>query len=147
MAPFFDESESTTATGVNLRALAERLIWPARSRAAKNRRRRLGRVLFIDMADGDIPAPCTGDVYEHGVCFAVVSGGRSWNVEQIVRAVAALSGTEGRTDWHYVGGRARLVTTGDANKAKTALRALWPHFAAAFEWSQMMEMPTDGGAS
>jgi hypothetical protein len=58
-----------------------------------------------------------------GECVAVVTGGSAQLIERFVCEVAEFGGA--RVDWHYVGGRARVVAEKDnAAQVREAITAL-----------------------
>lgn len=75
-------------------------------------------------ASGDT-APCNRDIYKNGVQVAVLHGASARLIERFVREVAEYS--EQPVDWHYVGGRARVLTTGDCERVRLAITALSIH--------------------
>ena len=60
--------------------------------------------------DGPDPAPCAEDVYKNGVCVFVTDTIPSNAMERWVRKVAQESSQP--VDWHFMGGRACVLTTG-----------------------------------
>lgn len=66
-----------------------------------------------------------------------VEAGQPLTFEELIRAVAVRSGTAYKTDWHYSGGRAQVLTIGDAEAVADALRALWPEFERLWPGSQI----------
>ena len=73
--------------------------------------------------DGPDPAPCRQDLYDHGETVAVIGDtGGSNRFERLIQAASRRAGVP--IDWHFVGGRARvLALPGDVVKAKEALDA------------------------
>ncbi len=71
--------------------------------------------------DGPTPPPCDPEIYKNGKTICTIDG-PSNAVEQFVKAVAARS--EARVDWHYVGGRAKVLHLGDEASRQCALNAI-----------------------
>lgn len=71
--------------------------------------------------DGPTPPPCDPAIFKDGKVVCVIDG-RSNAVERFVKAVAARSGAQ--VDWHYAGGRARVLHLGDENSYQVALNAV-----------------------
>ncbi len=66
--------------------------------------------------DGPTPPPCDPDIFEHGTPVVVLDGSSN-AIERWVKMVAATAGAA--VDWHYVGGRARVLHLGDdASRAR-----------------------------
>jgi len=63
---------------------------------------------------------CDPNIYKNGVSVGWLSG-RSEFVERYVKALATLSGQP--VDWHYIGGRANILTIGDTNRIKELIQA------------------------
>lgn len=63
---------------------------------------------------------CDQDIYQNGEHVGIVVGGDANVIEAFVKCAVEKSGQP--MDWHYVGGRANVLTTGDVGKAKKALR-------------------------
>ncbi len=60
---------------------------------------------------GELPR-CDGELFREGKTVALIAGGSAKLIDRFVRELAEYSGE--RVDWHYMGGRARVVTTEDA---------------------------------
>jgi hypothetical protein len=56
---------------------------------------------------GQLP-PCNTDLYEDGVCIAMYATYGSNHFNLLIEKVANESGR--KVDWHYFGGRARVLT-------------------------------------
>ena len=67
------------------------------------------------------PPPCDPDLFRNGECIGLGYGGMH-AIENWVKTVAAQSNT--KLDWHYVGGRVRLVHLGDEDSKARALNAM-----------------------
>lgn len=67
--------------------------------------------------------PCKASIYQEGVQVAVMHGGSAKLIDRFVKEVAEYC--DEPVDWHYVGGRARILTTGDAAKVQLAIRELY----------------------
>lgn len=74
--------------------------------------------------DGPTPPPCESDIFKNGECVFVTDTIPSNAMEGWVKHVAEISGQ--RVDWHFVGGRARVLALGDIEKVKLAIEALMP---------------------
>lgn len=72
--------------------------------------------------DGPTPPPCESDIFKNGECVFVTSTIPSNAMEGWVKHVAEISGQ--RVDWHFVGGRARVLALGDIEKVKLTIEAL-----------------------
>jgi hypothetical protein len=66
-------------------------------------------------------AKCRSDIYENGDHVCVLAGVPAAVIEAYVKAAA--KETEQDVDWHYVGGRANVLTTGDAEKVREWVRS------------------------
>ena len=62
---------------------------------------------------------CDTDIFDNGVVVGIVTGADAHTIEAYVKCCAERSGQP--MDWHYVDGRARVLTTGDLVRAKQAL--------------------------
>ena len=73
---------------------------------------------YVGDRSADAPAPerCNSEIFENGTCIGIVAGASALVIEAWVQLVAARSGQ--RIDWHYVGGRARVLALGDVQRAK-----------------------------
>lgn len=65
--------------------------------------------------------PCDTDIYENGECVFITHTIRSPQIEEFVVKVREESGEP--VDWHFAGGRARVLTTGDVSKVRDTLLA------------------------
>ncbi len=62
---------------------------------------------------------CNQDIFENGKYVGMVIGGDANTIESYIQFIAETTGEP--VDWHYVGGRGRVLTTGDVEKVKAAL--------------------------
>jgi len=62
------------------------------------------------------PVGCDPEIYRDGKCVALIAGGSAKEIESFVKEVALVTGEP--IDWHYVAGRARVLTTGDVVKVR-----------------------------
>lgn len=69
---------------------------------------------------GDSPPPCRPDIYERGLHVCILAGPRAVQIEEYVKECAAATGQA--VDWHYVGGRANVLTIGDVTKVQDWIR-------------------------
>jgi hypothetical protein len=77
----------------------------------------------IDMStDGSTPQPCDPEIFSKGVQVFVTDTLGSNAIESWVRKVSDLSGQP--VDWHWAGGRARVLALGDIDRVKAAITAL-----------------------
>ena len=93
----------------------------------------------IQVQEGVTPASCDHDVFQKGVSVAQIaqgSGMRSWHIEAFIRSVA--HSTQTRTDWHYSGGIAQVLTLDDPEKVAAEVQRAWGEFAAPYPNAQMM---------
>jgi hypothetical protein len=67
---------------------------------------------------------CDDDIYQNGECVFVTHTIASKDVEKFVKAIAILS--EQPVDWHYFGGRARILTTGNIKEVENTIIRLLP---------------------
>ncbi|HEX8184669.1 MAG TPA: hypothetical protein VF747_07950 [Blastocatellia bacterium] len=77
--------------------------------------------LMKPVGDKGIP-PCDPEIYERGALVAVITGGSAKLIDRFVKEVSEFSGEP--VDWHYAGGRGRVLTTGDASKVQYVIREL-----------------------
>lgn len=87
-----------------------------------------------------IPKPCDTAIFKGGAHVAAIAQGgkaRSWHIEDLIARVAEKSGTVGKTDWHYSGGIAQVLTLGDLGKVAEALRSQWPEFVKVWPDAQI----------
>ena len=68
--------------------------------------------------------PCDDVIFNDGKCVFVTHTIPAVEIERFTNAVALLS--EQPVDWHYYGGRARILTTGDIKKVETVIEHLLP---------------------
>jgi len=64
--------------------------------------------------------PCNSKVFKKGVCIAVLGDESSKAVERACQDVTKAMGVP--TDWHYAGGRPRVLTLGDPAEAERLFR-------------------------
>lgn len=62
---------------------------------------------------------CDSEVFEHGTQVFLTHTLAAADVETWVQKIAADSGQ--KVDWHYAGGRANVLTTGDTKLVKQAI--------------------------
>ncbi len=62
---------------------------------------------------------CNQDIYENGKYAGMIAGGDADVIESYVKFIAEKTGEP--VDWHYCGGRARILTTGDVQTVRSAL--------------------------
>lgn len=62
---------------------------------------------------------CNKEIYEKGQYVGTVTGADAFTIEAFVKCVAEATGV--RMDWHYVGGRGRVLAIGDVEKARRGL--------------------------
>ena len=74
--------------------------------------------------DGPTPTSCDSEIFEKGEQVFVTSTIPSNAMEGWVKKVAELSGQ--RVDWHFLGGRARVLALGDIEKVNSAIKKLMP---------------------
>jgi 3-methyladenine DNA glycosylase/8-oxoguanine DNA glycosylase len=74
--------------------------------------------------DGPDPKPCDPDIYANGVAVLVTASVSSNRMERWVCLLGELSGQP--VDWHFVGGRAVVKTTGDVEAVARAATELRP---------------------
>jgi hypothetical protein len=74
--------------------------------------------------DGPTPPACDREVFDKGEQVFLTDSIPSNAMERWVKAVAVLSGQ--RVDWHFGGGRARVLALGDLAAARTAIADLLP---------------------
>jgi hypothetical protein len=74
--------------------------------------------------DGPDPTPCSKDIYENGTPVFMTSSIPSNAMERWVKAVAKASMYP--VDWHFAGGRAVVLTTGDVSCVRAAIEMLLP---------------------
>jgi len=67
------------------------------------------------------PTPCDSYIYNNGneICFVT---GRSFVIENWIVQIRKLSGQQ--VDWHYVGGRGRILYIGDYDKILKAINTI-----------------------
>ncbi len=75
------------------------------------------------MASKKIP-DCDPEIYAKGITVFVLASMSTNDIESWVRLLAVESGEP--VDWHFVGGRACVRTTGDIGNVRTAIRKLTP---------------------
>ena len=62
---------------------------------------------------------CDKEIYEKGEYVGTVTGADAFTIEAFVKCVSDATGV--RMDWHYVGGRGRVLAIGDVEKARRVL--------------------------
>ena len=65
--------------------------------------------------------PCDSEIYENGVVAFVTHSIPSEKVEEFVTKVCEDSGEP--VDWHFMAGRAMVLTTGDVDTVREAVKA------------------------
>lgn len=81
--------------------------------------------------DGPTPPACDPELFKKGSCVFITHTIPSNAMEGWVKKVASASGQ--RVDWHFVGGRARVVALGDLEAVRAAIELLMPEHDALFE--------------
>ena len=91
----------------------------------------------MDQFKEETPDPCNKDIFKRGQSVALISQGegRSWHIEALIKEVARATNT--RTDWHYSGGIAHVLTLDDPAVVAAELAKAWPAFEKAHKWSQI----------
>lgn len=74
--------------------------------------------------DGPDPPPCSDEILKEGTPVMATHSITSNGMELYVKMIAYVSGQP--VDWHYVGGRARVLTTGDPAAVTQAIWDLMP---------------------
>jgi hypothetical protein len=74
--------------------------------------------------DGPDPTPCNMKVFNEGELMMVTHTIGSNSIEGWVKKIAKKSGQP--VDWHFAGGRARILALGDLDKVNKALWDLLP---------------------
>jgi hypothetical protein len=69
--------------------------------------------------DGPDPTPCNKEIMNHGTVVHITETYGANHFESLIQQVALETNT--RTDWHYVGGRAVVLTLDDPTKVKEAI--------------------------
>jgi hypothetical protein len=67
---------------------------------------------------------CNEEVFNKGEYVGMLAADTSAEIEGVVKKAA--QNARQRMDWHYCGGRARVLTLGDVQNARRSLRALVP---------------------
>lgn len=62
---------------------------------------------------------CDENIYKNGTCVGIMIGHSKAEIEDFVKSIA--DETQQPVDWHYAGGRARILTTGDTRVVRHAL--------------------------
>ena len=78
--------------------------------------------------DGPDPAPCDDKIFKNGKCVLITHSIPSNAMEGWVKKVAEKSGQP--VDWHFCGGRARVLALGDIDKVHKAIKELMPEHDA-----------------
>jgi hypothetical protein len=73
--------------------------------------------------DGPDPPPCNPEIYKNGTPVFMTHSIPSNAMEGWVKKVAAKCGLP--VDWHFVGGRAVILTTGDTKVVRKAIESLF----------------------
>lgn len=66
--------------------------------------------------------PCDKEIYHNGETVTIIWGGSAKLIDRFIKELAEYSGEP--VDWHFVGGRAVVLTTGNMEKVKKALNEL-----------------------
>ena len=74
--------------------------------------------------DGPTPPPCSDELMKKGTQVFLTHTIPSNAMEGWVKQIAEKSGQQ--VDWHFVGGRARVLALGDIEKVNTAIQELMP---------------------
>jgi hypothetical protein len=74
--------------------------------------------------DGPDPTLCDRHIFEHGTAVFMTHSIPSNAMERWVQKIKQAS--EQPVDWHFVGGRAIVKTTGDVFKVRVAIEKLLP---------------------
>lgn len=69
--------------------------------------------------DNAIPPPCDKEIFNNGTLVMMTHSIPSRRLEEWVQQVACLSGQP--VDWHFAGGRARILALGDLKKVREAI--------------------------
>lgn len=80
--------------------------------------------------DGPDPAPCAPDIFENGEPVFMTHSIPSNAMERWVRLVA--DDCKLPVDWHFSGGRAVVLTTGDLATVRAAIEKRLPEHDAAY---------------
>ena len=72
-------------------------------------------------ANAPQPPPTPPDIFERGTPILMIAGPRSQTIEEWVQVIAKMTNT--RTDWRMIGGRAIVLTLGDAADCERVLQA------------------------
>jgi hypothetical protein len=80
--------------------------------------------------DGPDPTPCNPDIFENGRAVFMTHSIPSNAMEHWVKMVAERSGEP--VDWHFAGGRAVVLTTGDVRTVRAAIKTLLPEHDEAW---------------
>lgn len=75
-------------------------------------------------SDGPTPAPCDPDIFARGELVFQTDTIPSNAMEKWVKQIAEQSGQQ--VDWHFAGGRARVLALGDVKKVKQTIVDLLP---------------------
>lgn len=70
------------------------------------------------------PTPCNIDIFENGKLVGIIYDGSSHAIDVYIKYIAKI--TDEPVDWHYCGGRGRILTTGNVEKVKEALISNMP---------------------
>ena len=81
--------------------------------------------------DGPTPPPCDPKIFSEGQQVFTTSTIPSNAMEGWVRKVAQQSGQP--VDWHFVGGRARVLALGDIERVQSVIAALMPEHDALMQ--------------
>lgn len=80
--------------------------------------------------DGPDPQPCDPNIFENGSRVFMTHSIPSNAMEKWVKLVAKKS--KQPVDWHFVGGRAVVLTTGNVERVRAAIKALLPEHDEAY---------------
>ncbi len=69
--------------------------------------------------DGPDPTPCNKEIFNEGEFICMTNSIPSNAMEGWVKKIAEVSGQP--VDWHFAGGRARVLALGDIGKVKEAV--------------------------
>lgn len=83
----------------------------------------------------DDPPSCNQEIFNKGECVFITHTIPSNELEKWVKKIAEKSGQP--VDWHYCGGRARILALGDISKVSCSMKELMP------EHDALMKKETD----
>lgn len=76
---------------------------------------------LLKPSGNDLPK-CDPQIYKYGTQIAVIVGGSARLIERFIGEAREVSGQP--IDWHYVGGRGLILTTGDIDKVRNVIERL-----------------------